>query len=250
MAWYRTGTVTVTNNSKTVTGSGTAWTSFTTFALAGSGFRGPDGVMYEIESVGGPTSLTLVEPYFGASGSGKAYALMPTLGLAGDLAVNASQLLQTTAGMFNGATSLGKALLAIAGAPEARTAIGVDQAIVDMVGGVWTDQAVVVSPSAGALANANATVTHKKVGRTVFFTGVANIITNGSASGGLRITMPFSASKATAFVGRENATTGSMLQGFLGAASNVLFLFRYDNTYPGGDNRSLIFSGVYETNGS
>lgn len=248
MTWYRAGTVAVTNNSKTVTGTGTAWSALASFSLVGSAFRGPDGRVYEIEAVGGATSLTLVEPYMSASASGQAYALMPTLGLAADLAVSVSALTNRTATTLDTATPTGKALLAIAGAPEARTAIGVDQAIADMVGGVWTDLAVSISPSAGALANANASITYKRVGRTVFFTAAANIVSNGTAAGSIRLTMPFTANRMTVFAGRENASTGAMIQGYMSAGSNVLFLHRYDNSYIGGDGRFLIVSGVFETN--
>lgn len=248
MTWYRTGTVNVVNNSKAVTGTGTAWSTISTNSLVGSGFRGPDGRMYEIEAVTGATSLTLVEPYMSASANNQAYALMPTLGLAADLALEVSRLTQRTANTIDTATPLGKALLAIPGAPEARTAIGVDQAVADMVGGVWVSGGVAIAPSSGAFANANATINYKKVGRTVFFTLTVNIITNGSASGAIRVSMPYYTNASVVFTGRENAATGAQLQALLSSSQNTLFVFRYDNAYPGGDGRQLIVSGVYEAN--
>ena len=48
MAWYKTGTVSVTNNSATVTGSGT---NFVSGAQVGFGFKGPNGVVYEITAI-------------------------------------------------------------------------------------------------------------------------------------------------------------------------------------------------------
>lgn len=247
MTWYRTGTVNVTNASKTVTGSGTNWTGLGSYSLVGSGFRGPDGLVYEIEAVNGATSLTLVEPYFSASATNKSYALMPTLGLAADLAVAVSALTQRTAGTVDAATPLGKTLLAAPTAAEARAAIDVEQTISEMVGGEWSTGGVAVTASIGALANASASITYRRVGRTVFFTATINLISNGSAAGSLRLALPLTAARTFCFTGRENTSTGAQLLGLVSAGQNLMLLWRYDNSYPGGDNRTLVISGVYET---
>lgn len=129
MTWYRTGTVAVTNNSKAVTGSGTGWSAIATFSLVGSGFRGPDGRIYEIEAVNGGTSLSLVEVYLGATASGQAYAIQPTLGLAGDLAVAVSALIQRTASTFDSSSVLGKGLLSSPDASAALTLLGLSSVL-------------------------------------------------------------------------------------------------------------------------
>ena len=67
MSWYRTGTVTVTNGSDTVTGSGTAWSGTVD---PGWVFLGPDGITYEVESVSSDTAITLATNYGGSSLSG------------------------------------------------------------------------------------------------------------------------------------------------------------------------------------
>ena len=83
MAWYSTGTVSVTNGSATVTGAATAWFG----ALqSGWGFVGPDGRAYEIANVASDTSLTLAKGYLGATASGQSYSCWPTMSLAADLA--------------------------------------------------------------------------------------------------------------------------------------------------------------------
>lgn len=78
MAWYKTGTVSVTNGSATVTGSGTAWVANArvgqAFALEGS------GVQYEIAAVVSDTELTISPAYLGATQSGQSYALLPVVG--------------------------------------------------------------------------------------------------------------------------------------------------------------------------
>jgi hypothetical protein len=56
MAWYRTGTISLTNGSTAVTGSGTAWISN---AAVGEALLAPDGKLYEIANIASDTSITL-----------------------------------------------------------------------------------------------------------------------------------------------------------------------------------------------
>lgn len=72
VAVYSTGTVAVTVDSRTVTGSSTVWTS----AMVGRKFLGPDNMYYKIAAVASNTSLTLTEPYQSATvASGGAYQI-------------------------------------------------------------------------------------------------------------------------------------------------------------------------------
>lgn len=68
---YTTGTVTVTNGSATVTGSGT---TFPSWAASGE-FIGPDGVAYTVASRDSNTQLTLDINYKGTTASGRSYSL-------------------------------------------------------------------------------------------------------------------------------------------------------------------------------
>lgn len=71
---YSTGTVTVTNDSATVTGSGTVFPS----AAASSSYRFARSVgsqWYTVSARGGDTSLTLAQNYVGATAAGAAYVL-------------------------------------------------------------------------------------------------------------------------------------------------------------------------------
>ena len=90
MAWYKTGTVTVTNNSATVTGSGT---NFVSGAQVGFGFQGPNGLVYEITAINSSTSLTITPVYGGSTASGQAYAIVPTQGLTATLASDVTDLI-------------------------------------------------------------------------------------------------------------------------------------------------------------
>ncbi|BCG85338.1 hypothetical protein MesoLj113c_14480 [Mesorhizobium sp. 113-3-9] len=91
---YNTGTVTVTNGSATVTGSGTAWA----VALVTGGILSCAGMAIPILSVASDTSLTLAYPWPGTTGSGKAYAIVRETSDAAnvvDLQTTVSRLLVT-----------------------------------------------------------------------------------------------------------------------------------------------------------
>ena len=90
MAWYKTGTVSVTNNSATVTGSGT---NFVSGAQEGFGFQGPNGLVYEITAINSSTSLTITPVYGGSTASGQSYAIVPTQGLTAALASDVTDLI-------------------------------------------------------------------------------------------------------------------------------------------------------------
>lgn len=83
---YADGTVTVTNGSATVTGSGTSWQTRGIYGGAGTfgtgnWFKGPDGTWYEIDDVASDTSLTLASNYAGGSQSGASYTIRRTFNL-------------------------------------------------------------------------------------------------------------------------------------------------------------------------
>jgi hypothetical protein len=110
MAWYDTGTVSVTNGSTAVTGSGT---NFISGAQIGEAFYGPDGRLYEIQAIVSATSLTLADSYLGSTQSGQAYKIVPTQSLVATLAAGVSELItdfqtvkdEAGAGKFNTGTA-------------------------------------------------------------------------------------------------------------------------------------------------
>ncbi len=90
MAWYNGGTVTVTNGSTVVTGAGT---DFVNNVSARDAFALIGGNPNEIASVDSKTQLTLARPWLGASASGQAYVVQPTVGIYVDLALRALNML-------------------------------------------------------------------------------------------------------------------------------------------------------------
>lgn len=73
---YTTGTISVTNGSATVTGSGTSWNTSTN-AVAGEYIKLPDGKWYRILSIASDTSLTIETSYQGSTQSGQNYTVSP-----------------------------------------------------------------------------------------------------------------------------------------------------------------------------
>ncbi|MBB3239131.1 hypothetical protein FHW68_000603 [Pseudomonas sp. Tn43] len=83
MPWYKSGTVSVTQNSNAVIGIGTA---FIANSRVGDGFRGPDGGWYEVTNIASDTALAIDPPYQGATNAAGSYALAPLQGYVKDSA--------------------------------------------------------------------------------------------------------------------------------------------------------------------
>lgn len=77
MPWSRGGTVAVTQNSTTVTGTGTG---FVANGRVGDAFLGPDGRWYEVTNIASDTALSILPAYLGATVNGGVYALAPMQG--------------------------------------------------------------------------------------------------------------------------------------------------------------------------
>lgn len=73
--WPRTGNVTVTNGSKTITGFGTKWKTGILPIQKGHAFYGPDGVANEVDTVVSDTEILLVEAYRGGTMANQPYKI-------------------------------------------------------------------------------------------------------------------------------------------------------------------------------
>ena len=99
MAWYRAGSVTVTNGSAVVTGANTDFVSNT---QQGEAFLGPDGRTYEIATIISATQIFLTTIYQGPTAGAADFVIMPTSSFARDLALGAAELLNTFAAVRDG----------------------------------------------------------------------------------------------------------------------------------------------------
>ena len=94
---YSTGTITVTNGSATIVGSGTSWNTATN-AEVGEYIKLPDGKWYKITAIGNDTSLTIECAYEAGGASGQSYIISPWGEVQGALstATGASSLVRPT----------------------------------------------------------------------------------------------------------------------------------------------------------
>ncbi|CAM3284678.1 MULTISPECIES: hypothetical protein [Sphingomonas] len=102
MAWYRAGTVAVTNGSAVIAGSGTAWVNN---VQIGHAINLPDGRAYEVLSVDSNTQITLGSPYLGVAATGQAYSVQPNQGFAQAAAAKLTDFLSQISGWISGALS-------------------------------------------------------------------------------------------------------------------------------------------------
>ena len=126
------------------------------------------------------------------------------------------------------------------------TPLSVAQGGTGETGGAWTSQAVTLTSSGGVLGTSGAVLRFQKIGRTVNFSLVVTILLNGTGSGTLQVTLPWSAAGESSYAGRESQTSGVTIAGTIGAASASMTIVKYDNTYPGANNHRMTLSGVLE----
>ena len=134
MAWYSTGTVSVTNGNATVTGSGTEWVAN---AQASEGIWLPDGRLYEVVSINSDTTLTISPNYLGTTQSGQVYRIVPVKGYPLLAAQQMAALISTVQGYVDGALS-GRFGDGTVGAPgvsfASNTAMGLYRVAVNQLG--------------------------------------------------------------------------------------------------------------------
>lgn len=123
--WYRTGTVSVTNGSTAVAGSGTAWIASVN---VGDAIHLPDGRVYEIAGVTSNTALTLATAYLGSTAGGQSYKIQPTRGVTVEFNNNVLALLAAQQGYVDGPLS-GRFGAGSVSAPAVSTASDTDTGI-------------------------------------------------------------------------------------------------------------------------
>jgi hypothetical protein len=97
-SWYKVGTISVTNGSATVTGSGTQWIAN---AQVGEALYAPDGRLYEIINIASNTSFTITPAYLGTTQTGQTYTIVPSQSYIRDLAAQAADLVNNYSTIAN-----------------------------------------------------------------------------------------------------------------------------------------------------
>lgn len=112
----------------------------------------------------------------------------------------------------------------------------------------WNATSTVVTASSGTITTASGSTRSIKVGKTVHFHSTLTVTTNGTGSGALLFNLPYPAAVQAVFVGRERATSGSMVQGVAtGGASTAVAVYTAANGYPVASGSVIEMSGTYET---
>lgn len=112
----------------------------------------------------------------------------------------------------------------------------------------WTSYTPTVTAGSGTFTSVAATGFYKQIGKTVHFTASITITTIGSAGTSVLATLPVTASANKFMVsGRETASTGLMVQGFINASATQVLVQKYDGTFLGANGYVITVSGTYES---
>jgi hypothetical protein len=123
---------------------------------------------------------------------------------------------------------------------------GLTVAGTDDMGTAWTADTVTPTPLLGTFTLAGCTRRTKKIGRTVHVQLLISITTNGTATGGIMVPLPYAAAAVAVLPGREVTVSGKAVTGTVHAADAVLTVFADLSTYPGGDGTDIVLTGIYE----
>ncbi len=111
--------------------------------------------------------------------------------------------------------------------------------------GKWTAFTFTPTATSGAFTTVSGSGQFARVGDIMHVTATITITTNGTAAGGIVITLPAAATGYAVGNGRENTATGNLLQVFVSGGNSVAVVLTYHNQYPGGDGRTIYLSFEY-----
>jgi parallel beta-helix repeat protein len=97
--------------------------------------------------------------------------------------------------------------------------------------------------STGTITTSSASMKYKRDGKFIKVILTVTITTNGTGSGTVVITSPFSL-VGGAMIGRESVVSGKAVIADVSGTS--IYLRNYDNTYPGANGASIKLSGILE----
>jgi hypothetical protein len=186
MAWYKTGTLSITAGQTSVTGVGT---QFASNARVGDGLRGPDGKWYEIVNIASETVLGIFPAYAGATVSASSdWVIAPIQGYVKESADRLRELINSLGYVDNPRIkSLAEAVLttnSILIADSATTLAGLATGTVGRLL-IQAENAAAARTAIGATTTGNALITAASAaaGRTALALGTAataNVTTSSS----------------------------------------------------------------------
>ena len=113
----------------------------------------------------------------------------------------------------------------------------------------WVGYTPTVTSGTGTITTATATGRYRRIDRVIFIEVTINITTNGTGATSVVATLPsgITCAQNAILSGRENASTGKMLQGLVPASGTNISITNYDNTYPAANGYVIIVSGSFES---
>ncbi|MCJ2037077.1 hypothetical protein [Methylobacterium sp. J-068] len=109
----------------------------------------------------------------------------------------------------------------------------------------WTSYGASITATSGTLGSASVSnARYTRSNNTVSFTAQVTITTNGTAAGGLQLSLPFPVATSVQIAAGRDDATGAMLQGKM--VGNTCFIVRYDNTYTFQNGSIVYIGGTYE----
>jgi hypothetical protein len=110
----------------------------------------------------------------------------------------------------------------------------------------WIAYTPTITTAAGTITTLGTVVAkYQKVNKTVTISLDIPIVTNGTGSGVIFVTNPFTAASAAAFAGREDAITGAALSASIASGSATIQISTYAGAYPGANGYRLTVSGTF-----
>ncbi len=115
--------------------------------------------------------------------------------------------------------------------------------------GAWTAFTPTFSASVGTFTSAVASGRYRTIGRIIFLEEQLVITTNGTASGNIAMSLPFTAASGGNYVlpGRAIGISGKALTGTINAGQATMTVVDYNNVFPGASGETLTLTGVYES---
>ena len=110
----------------------------------------------------------------------------------------------------------------------------------------WIAYTPTIVSSAGTITTLGTVVAkYQQINKTVTISLDIPITTNGTGSGFITVTTPFTAASAAAFAGREDAITGAALSASIASGAALIAITTYTGAYPGANGYRLVVSGTF-----
>jgi hypothetical protein len=185
--------------------------------------------------------ITAVTAGTGISGGGTSGAVTITNSMATEIAAKGDLIAGTGSQTFDNLT-VGSNFAFLQPNSAASTGLNWNDA-------AWTSYAITAASGTGTLTSYTASAVYTRIGKLCVLRALIAITNTGTGAGNIVFTLPFTSKAGVAAghgSGREQATTGKMLEVFVPENSPTGIIWFYDNSYPGATSNTLAFNAIYE----